>query len=38
MRKSMLELKVKRMIWAKPGTVKTGRQEVKEHLLVYTTE
>jgi hypothetical protein len=26
------------MIWAKPGTVKTGRQEVKEHLLVYTTE
>lgn len=31
MRKSMLELKVKRMIWAKPGTVKSGgtRQEVK---------
>lgn len=31
MRKSMLELKVKRMIWARPGTVKTGgsRQEVK---------
>ena len=31
MRKSMLELKVKRMIWAKPGTVKTNgsKQEVK---------
>lgn len=31
MRKSMIELKVKRMIWAKPGTVKTNgsRQEVK---------
>jgi len=31
MRKSMIELKVKRMIWAKPGTVKSGgsRQEVK---------
>jgi hypothetical protein len=31
MRKSMLELKVKRMIWGKPGTVKTGgtKQEVK---------
>jgi hypothetical protein len=31
MRKSMLELKVKRMIWAKPGTVKSGggRQELK---------
>lgn len=31
MRKSMLELKVKRMIWGKPGTVKTdgSRQEVK---------
>jgi hypothetical protein len=31
MRKSMLELKVKRMIWAKPGTVKSGgaKQELK---------
>lgn len=31
MRKSMLELKVKRMIWSKPGTVKTNgsKQEVK---------
>ena len=31
MRKSMIELKVKRMIWAKPGTVKSGgsRQELK---------
>jgi hypothetical protein len=31
MRKSMIELKVKRMIWSKPGTVKSGgsRQEVK---------
>lgn len=31
MRKSMIELKVKRMIWAKPGTVKTGggQQNVK---------
>lgn len=31
MRKSMLELKVKRMIWGKPGTVKSGgsRQELK---------
>jgi hypothetical protein len=31
MRKSMLELKVKKMIWAKPGTVKSGgsKQEVK---------
>lgn len=31
MRKAMLELKVKRMIWGKAGTVKTGgaRQEVK---------
>jgi hypothetical protein len=31
MRKSMLELKVKRMIWGKPGTVKTGgsKQELK---------
>src|SRR6478609_3484699 len=31
MRKSMLELKVKRMIWSKPGTVKTGggKQELK---------
>lgn len=31
MRKSMMEMKVKRMIWAKPGTVKThgSRQEVK---------
>ena len=31
MRKSMLELKVKRMIWSQPGTVKTngGRQELK---------
>jgi hypothetical protein len=31
MRKSMLELKVKRMIWSHPGTVKTngGRQELK---------
>lgn len=31
MRKAMLELKVKRMIWAKPGTVKTGgsKQELK---------
>jgi hypothetical protein len=31
MRKSMLELKVKRMIWAKPGTVKTNgsKQELK---------
>ena len=31
MRKSMLELKVKRMIWSKPGTVKSGggRQELK---------
>ena len=31
MRKSMIELKVKRMIWAKPGTVKSGggKQELK---------
>jgi len=31
MRKQMLETKVKRMIWSKPGSVKTGgtRQEVK---------
>jgi len=31
MRKSMLELKVKRMIWSRPGTVKTrgSKQEVK---------
>lgn len=31
MRKAMLELKVKRMIWSKPGTVKTNgsKQEVK---------
>lgn len=31
MRKSMIELKVKRMIWSKPGTVKTNgsKQEVK---------
>lgn len=31
MRKSMLELKVKRMIWGKPGTVKTNgsKQELK---------
>ena len=31
MRKSMLELKVKRMIWSKPGTVKTNgsKQELK---------
>ena len=31
MRKSMLELKVKRMIWARPGTVKSGgsKQELK---------
>lgn len=31
MRKSMLELKVKRMIWGKPGTVRTGgnKQELK---------
>lgn len=31
MRKSMLEVKVKRMIWGKPGTVKTNgsKQEVK---------
>ncbi len=31
MRKSMLDLKVKRMIWAKPGTIKTkgSKQEVK---------
>lgn len=31
MRKSMMELKVKRMIWGKPGTVKTGgsKQELK---------
>ena len=31
MRKSMLELKVKRMIWGKPGTVKSngGKQELK---------
>jgi len=31
MRKQMLELKVKRMIWGKPGTVKSGgsRQELK---------
>lgn len=31
MRKSMLELKVKKMIWGKPGTVKTngGKQELK---------
>lgn len=31
MRKQMIELKVKRMIWGKPGTVKTNgsRQEVK---------
>lgn len=31
MRKSMLELKVKRMIWSKPGSVKTNgsKQEVK---------
>jgi len=31
MRTKMIELKVKRMIWAKPGTVKSGgsRQEVK---------
>lgn len=31
MRKSMLELKVKRMIWGKPGTVKTkgSKQELK---------
>lgn len=31
MRKAMIELKVKRMIWGKPGSVKTGgsRQEVK---------
>ncbi len=31
MRRSMIELKVKRMIWAQPGTVKSGggRQEVK---------
>lgn len=31
MRKSMLELKVKRMIWGRPGTLKTGgsKQEVK---------
>jgi hypothetical protein len=31
MRKSMLELKVKKMIWGKPGTVKTNgsKQEVK---------
>ncbi|MEK6266624.1 MAG: hypothetical protein N2B06_17905, partial [Clostridium sp.] len=31
MRKSMIELKVKRMIWAKPGTVKTNgsKQELK---------
>jgi hypothetical protein len=31
MRKSMIELKVKRMIWSKPGTVKTGgtKQELK---------
>lgn len=31
MRKSMLELKVKKMIWGRPGTLKTGgaRQELK---------
>jgi len=31
MRKSMLELKIKKMIWGRPGTVKTagGKQEVK---------
>jgi len=31
MRKAMLELKVKRMIWSKPGTVKSGgsKQELK---------
>ncbi|MFO8240932.1 MAG: hypothetical protein R6T90_08040 [Dissulfuribacterales bacterium] len=31
MRKSMMELKIKRMIWAKPGTVKTNgsKQELK---------
>jgi hypothetical protein len=31
MRKSMIELKVKKMIWAKPGTVKSGgsKQELK---------
>ena len=31
MRKAMIELKVKRMIWGKPGTVKTGgtKQELK---------